>query len=188
MKNLKHLFLALLIASGVGVSVNTVFSATRSSDLYSQKALNQGVPNGAAARLGDKVVFKTTHTFRAYWDFAVHGGATTATFTLKDAISGDSAVLPKGAIVRDCLLDVVTQPSPTAGASWAISTGQSAGDLKAATASSALTGLVACVPVGSAATAIKLTADRTMTAILTGNPVTSGKFYVLVTYELSDTL
>lgn len=183
----KHIFGVLTVAAVLGLGANTVFSATRDQDLFAQKALNQGVPNGAVSKLGDKVISKTKRSFRAYWDFSIQGGSSAAAFTLKDAVSGGNAVLPKGAIVSDCLIDVITAPSPTPGASFAISTGQSAGDLKATVAVSALTGLVACVPVGTAATSIKLTADRTMTATLTGNTVTAGKFYVLVTYELSAT-
>lgn len=187
---MKKLFLVLTLA----LCSAAVYGATRTEELGNQFKLNQASPGAMAeTRLGDQVVLKSVRKMRAYWDFSVSGGAA-GTFTLLDAATGKSAVLPKGAIVRDCLFDIITAPSPlaipsaTPSPTIAFSTGQSAGDLKAAAATGAYTGLVACIPVGTAASAIKLTADRTMTMVLTPDAVAQGKIYVLVTYEMSDTL
>lgn len=168
-------------------------AATRQEQLDAQFQLNQASPNAMAQNsLGDKLIAETHHSFRAYWDFSVQGGAATA-LTLRDASTNQPAKLPKGAIIRNCVLDVVTAPSPvpTVSASpnptIAVSI-QSAGDLKAAAVSSGFSALMACVPVGSAATAIKLTADRTMTLTIASGALAAGKIYVVVDYDLSNTL
>lgn len=180
---MKKLLLALVLT----LCTQSAFADTRADALNAQAVLNRAVPNGAVAKLGDKEVFKKENVMRATYDFAVLGGAVGAV-TLRDAVTGGSAVLPKGALVRDCVIDVVTAPTSGGSATIALGTGQATTDLKAATAIATYTALLACVPVGTAATAIKLTADRTMSATIATAALTAGKFYVVVHYELSDTL
>ncbi len=70
----------------------------------------------------------------------------------------------------------------------ALSTGQGAGDLKAALASSSYStsSLITCIPAGTAASAIKMTADRTPTATISVSNFLAGKVNVLIQYELSE--
>jgi hypothetical protein len=124
-------------------------------------------------------------TMVATLDFSVLGGAVGA-LTLKDP-NGKNAILPKGAVITSAMLDVITAPTSGGSATIAFGTGQAANDLKTATAIASLTGIVACIPVGTAATAIKLTADSTMSATVATAALTACKINVLVEYYVSST-
>lgn len=184
---MKKLFVLILLAL-VAAPLNSAHAKTRARELGAQFGLNQASPQQMYDhRLGDRIVNETVQVLRAKYDFSIQGGALAA-INLIDASTGAVAQLPKGAIIRDCIIDVVTAPTSGGAATIALGTGQAATDLKAATAIASYTALVACVPVGSAATAIKLTADRTMTLTPATAALTAGKIYVIVKYELSDTL
>lgn len=152
--------------------------------------LNQGY--GSGVQLGDHLMDKSTHILNAEWDYSVAGGAS-GSISLRDA-DGKAAVLPDNAIVTNCIIDVVTAPTSgsSPGPTIALSTGESAGDLKAAAARSTYTGLMACIPVGSAATSIKLTAARTPVIVLTTasttttHSLTAGKINVFLQYLLGE--
>lgn len=137
-------------------------------------------PLGSQVRLGDLMMYKKVQIMRAQYKFASLGGAV-STVTLLD-LDGKAAVLPSGAIVVNCLIDVVTAPTSGGAATVALGTGQAGNDLKAATAIASYTGLVACVPVGSAATSIKLTANRSPTATIAVAALTAGEINVLIHY------
>lgn len=151
--------------------------------------MNQGY--GSAAQLGTHVTDKKVHILKAQWDYSQVGGAS-GSISLRD-VDNKAAVLPDNAIITDCIIDVITAPTSSGGApgpTVALSTGQSAGDLKAAAAYSGYTGLMACIPVGTAATSIKLTANRTPTITITTGSITAthsltgGKIDVLIQYLL----
>lgn len=150
--------------------------------------MNQGY--GSTVQLGSQLIDKKVHTLKAQYDFANLGG-TSGSKNLLD-VDGKAAKLPDNAIVVDCLIDVITAPTSTGVPTLAISTGESAADIKAATALGSYTGLVACIPVGSAATSIKMTAERTPTITVTtvsvnaDGTLTAGKLNVLIQYLLSD--
>ena len=154
----------------------------------SKLKLNSSSPNAQhEAKLGNLLIDKKEHVLRAVYDFSVLGGAV-STVSLRDASDTSvAAKLPKGAIVRDCIIDVITAPTSGGSATIALGTGASTTDLKAATAIASYSGLHACVPVGTAASAIKLTSDQTMSATIATAALTAGKIYVVVHYELSDT-
>lgn len=165
----------------------SAMAVTRVEALGDQFKLNQSNPNAMGeTRLGDKVVAETLRTMRASYSFATQGGAVGSANFL-DVSTGKAAVLPKGAIVRHCIIDVITPGTTSASGTLAI-TLQSAGDIKAALAAASYTGLLACIPVGTAATAIKLTADRTLVGTIATGALTAIKAYVVIQYELSDTL
>ncbi len=179
-------FLGLILL--VSALSTQIFAASRVDTLADQFKLNQSSPGAMAeARLGDKLVNETVRTMRAYYSFAVQGGSSAAAITLKDVSTGKAAVLPKGAIVRDCLIDVITQPTSGGSATVSLGTGLSTTDLKNGLAIASMTGLVACVPVGTAATAIKMTSDGTVKATIGTADLTAGKFYVIIHYEMSST-
>ena len=83
-------------------------------------------------------------------------------------------------------MDVLTAVTG-AGASVGVNS-EAAGDLVAAAAIVgapwSTTGLKAIIPVYSAATAVKMTADREIKVAITGAAVTAGKFRVYVHYFL----
>ena len=118
------------------------------------------------------------HLVVASYDFAKHGGA------IGDIVL-DTSALPDNAIITQAWIDVVTAPTSGGSATMAL-TVQSAGDIKAALAVASWTGIVACVPVGTAASAIKLTAERKVTMAIAVAALTAGKIKVFVEYIQSE--
>lgn len=156
---------------------------TEQSVLAAQVGLNTSSPNAQQKyRLGSRVTTGLIHVLKAKYDFALQGGSTGAKVLVNDV--GQPAVLPKNSIVVDCIINVVTPGTTSNAGTMALSTGQGVADLKVATAAASYTGLLACVPVGSAATSIKITADRTMTGTI-ANALTNGKWYVVVQYVMA---
>jgi hypothetical protein len=182
---MKNLFVALLLTA---LTSTFALAETQVASQAAQFRLNKASPNAMQlSKLGDKVVAETVHTLRASYSFAVQGGRTSSSINLIDVSTGIAAVLPKGAIITHCAIDVVTTPTSGGASNIAIGSGQAANDLKAALAVASYTGLVACVPVGTVGTSIKLTADRTMTMRVDTNTLIGGKFYVIVQYVISST-
>lgn len=171
----------VLLLSGVSSWADTVAQVEGA-----RFGLNQASPEMMQKyRLGTLVTSKKLWVLKAQYNKATMAGTGTVTLLGPD---GKLTYLPKGGIVTDCLIDVITAPTTaTGGANIALGTGQTTTDLKASTGTASYTGLVACVPIGSAATAIKLTADRTPIMTLSGSaPLNAGKFNVLLQYIMSD--
>ncbi len=181
-KYFEGLYLALV---ALALCASNVWALSSSEVGSAEHKLNQASPGAMAeTQLGTTLFREQVHTLKAVYDFAKQGGAVGTVSLLGP--DGKAAVLPKGAIVRDCLIDVLTAPTSGGSPTIALGTGQTGTDLKAATAIASYTGLVVCIPIGTAATAIKLTADRTSTATIATAALTAGKFNVLIHYELSD--
>jgi hypothetical protein len=148
----------------------------------------QGFQN---SQLGTKIIRDGVHDLVVQYSFAVDGGAISTKTVMRTPATQTSpqepnGTLPKGAVVIGCYIDVITAGTTSASGTMALSTGQSAGDLKAATAAASYTGIVACIPVQTAATAIKITADsKPYYAIATG-ALTAGKWNLHIQYVLSD--
>lgn len=125
-------------------------------------------------KLGTRVVEGHTTAYGAY-DFSKQGGAIG---------SYDSGIhLPNGAVIRQVFFDVIT--AGTTSASGTVSfDANSTGDLKAALAAASWTGEVAGIPVGSAATMVKLTAARTLYFSIATGALTAGKINAYVDYVL----
>ncbi|MBW4580715.1 MAG: hypothetical protein KME42_14210 [Tildeniella nuda ZEHNDER 1965/U140] len=114
---------------------------------------------------------------KVQYDFAVHGGAIGAI-----AIP---LLLPNKAVIFDGFMDVVT--APTSSGSATIAAGfNTTTDIKAATAIASYTGIVAVVPVGTAAAALKLTADRQLTLTVAVAALTAGKINFFFKYFISE--
>lgn len=108
-------------------------------------------PYGEHVKLGTQLVGKTSHWIQLLYDFNRQGGDT-ATKYLLDASDLRTAVLPAGAIVKGCVIHVLTPITSPGSPTIALSTGQSVDDLKGQTAKSALAtpdALVACDLSGS---------------------------------------
>lgn len=122
------------------------------------------------------------HLARATYDFAEHGGAISAI--------GLGVTIPDNAIVLGGLIDVLTTLTTAGADAGTIAVHvQTAGDIVAAVAVSDGAnpwdaGLHAVIPAYTAATAIKLTAAREITATIAGQAVTAGKFEVFLLYVL----
>lgn len=162
---------------------NLAFSRTLVQVNDAQYRLDRGrIP--LADRVGRSLFKHTTKYVKCSYNFATQGGAVGAISLLDE--DGRACTLPNKAIIRDALLDVVTAPTSGGSATIAFGSGQATNDLKAATAIASLTGLVAGVPVGTAATAIKLTADRSPTLTVAVAALTAGKINVLIQYQISE--
>lgn len=148
-------------------------------------ALNNRDPSALSLghQMGHEMILRRKHVMRALYDFSVSGGAVGAISLLDE--TGKAAIIPNKAIITNVYIDVLTQP--TSGGSATIALGcNTASDIKAATAIASYTGIVAANPVGTAASAIKMTADRTVTATVAVAALTAGKMYVMVEYILSE--
>ena len=127
------------------------------------------------------VAQKSKGCLRATYDFAVGGGAIGAV-TLKDDF-GNDAKLPDNAIITQTFIDAVTVPTSLGAATIAVSSGQGAGDIKAAAGFAGYTGLVAGLQVdGLVANMLKLTANRTLVIDIAVAALTAGKFHVMVEF------
>lgn len=181
---MKKLMLALLVGIALlatPASADGGKQVDLLADLYN---LDNSATAGPISKLGAKVVRETSHVLKVYYDFSLVGGAV-GTVALKDA-NGKQPYLPKGAIVRDCIIDTITALTSGGSATVALGTGASGADLKAALGYASYTGRVACIPVGTAATAIKLTSNVQPTATIAAAAVTAGKLAILINYDLSD--
>lgn len=128
---------------------------------------------------------KCKNVVKGTYDFAVEGGLVAGAKTLLDD-DGNPIVIPAKAIVTFCLIDILTGMTSTGGTGTIALTLESAGDLLAAVDADTLSGRVAGIPVGSAATSIKTTVDRTLVANVAVNPLLTGKFNVFLEYVLSN--
>lgn len=190
---MKH-FLALLLMLNTAVAFGAF---PRHRDI--QFELNQS-PFGQHVHLGTMIEDKVPHVLRAQWSFADQGGANNATIDLKD-IDGKKAVLPPGAIVKNCVILVDAALGSAGSAVVQFSTGQSLEDVKPQTAYTSFgtnDGLVGCqVSGGTVGSWVKLpgnytaeytagyTSEYTPTMKITGAALTRGKVRVLLEYILS---
>lgn len=147
--------------------------------------------NFSVDQLGTKVVRDQVHDLVVQYDFTKDGGAITTKKNLRfpasmGGIGAPNGTLPKGALVTGCFIDVITAGTTSASGTMALSTGQTAGDLKAALAAASYTGIVACIPIGTAATSIKLTADSVPYFAIATGALTGGKWNLHIQYVLSD--
>jgi hypothetical protein len=103
------------------------------------------------------------------WDFARDGGAI-------GAIDFRGPKIPNGFRITSTFIEVLTGLTGGTNAEIAISM-NTAGDLKASAVLTAYAsaGVVAGIPVGTAATAVKATANRTITLNVTVAALTAGK-------------
>jgi len=157
---------AAITSSGGGYELN------RASSLNRKYAVGTHLGNGPFG-------------VRAVWDFAVSGGAANTDITLKDA-EGVAVTLPTGAIIRDCLISVATQPtSSTSSASMAFSS-KAVADLKAAAvvASYTTTTPIVCLPIGTVGTMIKLASEATLKVRIGSEAATAGKINLWIEYVL----
>lgn len=117
------------------------------------------------------------------YSFAVQGGAVGSINLLRDLNdTGSTIVIPDNAIVKQVWTDTITSAT---GGSLGF-TLQTTADMKAAVSASAMSGIQAGTPVGSAATMLKLTADRTLVATVSNSNITAGVINVYVEYVLGD--
>lgn len=129
------------------------------------------------------IVNWTKNMLRVTYDFSVLGGTATTVGLLDD--QGNAAFLPKGAIVTNVVMNVLTQPLPST--SSVNLTMLTAGDLMATKPQSSITGFVAGVPVGTAATWVGPVTAQSGTqpsAVISGSTLTAGKMEWFIEYVI----
>ncbi len=182
---MKFLFLILPLVFAL---CDQAFAAAYLSQAQANQAefeLNKANPNAMQHNLlGSLVTFQKKGVLRATYKFSRDGGALGAHNLL--SYKGAAIVLPKGAIVSDCLLDFRTAFLSGGSTTINFSTGKAAADLKSSLAIASATGLVTCIPVSTAATAIKMTSDSIPTMTYDVSALTAGEVNVLIEYWLSD--
>lgn len=184
---MNFLILSLLLLGSLTTTPS--FAGTKDAEYSAEFSLNKG--SGFSNHLlGSKVIRDSMRHVVAQYDFAKDGGAI-STITLRGPATAGSnqrpkVVLPKGSIVVGCYIDVITPGTTSASGTMAIGTGAATNDLKAALAAASYSGIVACVPTGTAATSIKLASDSTMTVSIATGAFTAGKWNIHVMYLLSD--
>lgn len=120
------------------------------------------------------------------YSFAVQGGAVSTIKLLQDLGSANSYVsLPNGAIIKQVYIDIITACASGGGTGTIALTANSSGDLKAAVDADTLSGIVAGIPVGTAAAMVKLTAARDITVAIATEALTAGKFDVYIEWVMS---
>jgi hypothetical protein len=159
--------------SGSGVGVLPASGSTYVNSATGQVYVNT---NTGASPVWEE--FTGVRIARATYSFAVDGGAqgliTPAT----------NVTIPNKAIIIGGIIDITT--AFTSGGSATISCGTSAGSsatsLKAATAVASWTGLLAIVPVFTAATMVKMTAAGSITLTVATADLTAGIAEIKVIY------
>lgn len=154
-------------------------SIAKRTTINSKAPYDEALPLG----LGD-YLHKTKNLLKVQYDFAVQGGAVGSILLNDDA--GNAAILPDNTIIVGGFIDIITAMSSTGGNGTIALTANSAGDLKAAVDADTLSGIVAIIPVGTAATHIKLTAQRQITATIATNALLGGKFSLFLEYVYGD--
>jgi hypothetical protein len=127
-----------------------------------------------------KMAQQSKGCIRASYDYAVQGGAV-GNIRLKDEL-GNDLELPDDAVITRSYIDVKTAPTSGGAATIGVSTGQGAGDVKAAAAIADYTGLVEGLQDGTMAAAIKLTAKRQPVIAVAVAALTAGKFDVFLEF------
>jgi len=182
---MKSLILSILALTSLAIFVAPVHAASQADMDAMEFSVNHGnVGSFAKWQMGTKLLKEKEVTQKCVYDFSVQGGAV-GTLSLLDEV-GKPCVLPKSAIIRDVLIDVVTAPTSGGSATIALGSGAATNDFKTATLYSSFSGLMAGIPVGSAATAIKLAADEDPSISIATAALTAGKLNVQIRYQLSE--
>lgn len=120
-------------------------------------------------------------TWKGDYDFAVDGGAV-STITLR---SNDGPI-PVGSYVLSGILEITTALNSSGSATAAVQI-EGANDTITATAFGSApwssTGRKSLIEVGTGATSVKTTADRSPAVVIGTAALTGGKFSVIVTYR-----
>ncbi len=123
---------------------------------------------------------RTIKTWVGDYSFATDGGAISTI-----AIRSASGVIPIGSYIVEAFMEVTTGFTTGSAATGAI-TVEAANDLQTATVVSgapySTTGIKALVPVFTAATMIKTTADRAPSFVIATGTVTAGVFHLVIFY------
>lgn len=182
-------FISILMLSLVSVSALAITGPALPLAPEVKELANSG-RQGAIQKikLGSQLVDNKVQVLRAILDVTTIGGvASGSSVTLKDPEGGD-ATLPDNAIVRQVFIDTITAAASGSGSTPTVSFGTDSTptNFKAATGFTSYSGIVAGIPVGTAATAVKMSADSAVKAQVLAGSLSSGKIDLLIEYLISE--
>ncbi len=128
---------------------------------------------------------KTKTVYKGIYDFAQRGGAVGTNLILVDD-DGHPVVIPDNAIITGGYIDVLTALTSTGNNGTIALQLNAANDILSAVDADTITGVAAIVPVSTAASAVKMTAERSLTLVIGTNALLTGKFNVFLEAVLSD--
>ena len=174
---MKYLFMIMFVAL-VGVPA---FGLLTSQQAISVNKMN---PRAKKSSLGTAVLanVELRRSVRGTYDFAVDAGAV-SNISLRDR-EGVVITIPDNAVVYNVFIDTITVPDSAADGSSVGFGVVSVGDVKAAVAEASITGLLNGIPVGTAASSIKLSADKIPFISIALEALTSGKVDVYFDYYI----
>ena len=120
-------------------------------------------------------------TWKGDYDFAVDGGAV-STITLRS----DDGPIPSGSYILSGILEIATALDSSGSATAAVQIEAANDTINAAAFGGApwsSTGRKSLIEVGTGATSVKTTADRSPAVVIGTAALTAGKFSVIVTYR-----
>jgi len=171
---MKRLFLALLILLPIGA-----FSMITAEQEF---ALNRLSGTAQKYSLGTALA-KTPNVVIGKYSFAVQGGAVGSVFLLRDLNDSTSRVtIPDNAVIKQVYTDTLTSLTNSSVSIGAVSTT----DLVANSQATYFTGVQAGTPINTAATMIKLSADKDVKLSISNVALTAGKINVYIEYVLGD--
>lgn len=181
---MNKIFLLSLLALGAAFAVPEAHALPDPRN--AEFRMNNGPASGGpGVMLGYQVVSSRVSLLKCVLNVAVSGGSSTTAIKLR-AVDGSICDLPKNSIVVDSLIDVITTPVTSGATTIAFGAGASTSSIKTATAKASYTGLLAGVPVGTAATSFKLAARSDVIATVSGQALSTGKINVFLYYLLGD--
>lgn len=175
---MRKLILAMLVAAPIfantALNSEAAYKLNRSSKLF--RDLSVGSQLGAGGWV------------RAIYDYNIQGGS--GDVTLVDA-EGLPAKIPANSVIYGCIIDVTSAIKGATSSSISLAFSSNAvGDLKAATFNNVAPfntqGRVACIPVSTAATAVKISSEATLKMRIGSEAVTAGRINLFVNYLTSN--
>lgn len=115
---------------------------------------------------------------RATYDFDVDGGAVSAI--------GLGVSLPDNAVIINSFYEVITAMASSGNAGTFALSVESANDIVTAVDADTVSGLVAGIPEGTLANAVKLTSEQEITFTIAVEDLTAGKVVFFLEYVVSD--
>ncbi len=148
--------------------------------------LNYSANAGPANLLGTQIVSNKVQLLKCRYDVSVQTGAPGVYVNLLGP-DNKACLLPANAIIIEGMIDILTAPTSSgASAEIQISSGGSSGNLKTHAVITGYRNRLDLIPVGTAATALKLASATSPTMVVTGGTLTTGKFNVFIQYLLSN--
>lgn len=179
MKTFLRLLMPLL---GSVLLAQSAFALPALTDV--EQRLNTSATAGPASLLGTQIVSNKVQLLKCTYNYATQGGTTAAAINMKDVVGAD-CTLPSGAIVKQVITHVVAAVTSNGSATVSIGAGSTT-DLMGSTAKASL-GLnvvIAGTPVGTAATAVRLTAAKVVKVTVGTAVLTAGRLETFIEYFL----